>query len=189
MGFFYHFCPRKELRPSLTEEDIKRGSQKRELDDLRRGYIQERDFTVIGMWECEWWRFYKTTTNVKLNIRENFPHRQSLTKHLLIEAIKKGNLFGYVQCDIEVPENFWANSGNFPPIFMITLLSKNDIGNLMKTNAEEEGIMSQPRKMLISSHTLQNGNYFSALVLSTTGVTKGHRFVKYTPRKCFNSFV
>ena len=76
MGWFYHFCPCHELRSSLTEEDIKRGSRRRELDDLRRSYIQERGFTVIEMWECEWWRLYKTSTNVKLHIRENFPYRQ-----------------------------------------------------------------------------------------------------------------
>ena len=35
MGSFYHFCPCQELRPSLTEEDFQRGSEKRELDALR----------------------------------------------------------------------------------------------------------------------------------------------------------
>ena len=39
MACFYHFCPCQELRPSLTEEDIKRGSEKRELEELRPGYI------------------------------------------------------------------------------------------------------------------------------------------------------
>ena len=29
MGCFYHFCPRQELRPSLTEENIKRGNRRR----------------------------------------------------------------------------------------------------------------------------------------------------------------
>ena len=42
MGCFHHFCPCQELHPSLTEEDIKRGSRKRELDELRGGYIQEK---------------------------------------------------------------------------------------------------------------------------------------------------
>ena len=73
MGCFYHLWPCQELRPSLTEEDIKRGSRKTELDELRRGYIQEKGFTDIEMWDCEWWRLYKTTTNVKIPIRENFP--------------------------------------------------------------------------------------------------------------------
>ena len=56
MGCFYHFYPCQELRLSLTEEDVKRGSKKRELDELRRRYIQEKDFAVIEMWECDWWR-------------------------------------------------------------------------------------------------------------------------------------
>ena len=56
MGCIYHFCPRQKLRPSLTEEDIKRGGRKRELDELRRCYIQKKDSTVIEVWECEWWR-------------------------------------------------------------------------------------------------------------------------------------
>ena len=89
------------------------------------------------MWECEWWRFYKTTSNVKLHIRENFPYRRPLTNQQLPEGKKKRSLFGYVQCDIEVPENLRVNFANFPPILKNTLVSKNDFGDLMKTYAEE----------------------------------------------------
>ena len=49
MGCFYHFCSCQELRPSLTEEDIERGSKKRALDALRRHYFQEKGFKVIGI--------------------------------------------------------------------------------------------------------------------------------------------
>ena len=42
MGCFYNFFPCKALRPSLTEEDIQRGSKNRELDALRRHNIQEK---------------------------------------------------------------------------------------------------------------------------------------------------
>ena len=193
MGCFYHFCPCQELRPSLTEEDIQQGSKKRELDALRRHYIQEKGFNFIEMWECEWWRLYKTTITVKQHIREHFPYRRSLAAEQLLEEIKKGKLFGYVQCDIEVPENLRATVLNFPPVFKNILVSKNDIGDLVKTYAEEEGIMSQPRKMLISSFTLQNGTLITTLLLFYLQlglvVTKKHRFVEYTPTKCFNSFV
>ena len=34
MGCFYHFYPCEELRPSLTEEYIKRGNRRGELDEL-----------------------------------------------------------------------------------------------------------------------------------------------------------
>ena len=65
MGCVNHFCPGQELRPSLTEEDIQQGSKKGELVALRRHYIQEKGFKVIEMWDCEWWRLYKTTNTVK----------------------------------------------------------------------------------------------------------------------------
>ena len=81
-----------------------------------------------------------------------------------------------------------VNFANFPPIFKTTLVSKIDIGDLMKTYAEEEGMMSQPRKILISSFTLQNGTLITPLLLFYLHlglvVTKIHRFVEYTPKKC-----
>ena len=63
----------------------------------------------------------------------------------------------------------------------------------MKTYAEEEGIMSQPRKLLISGFTLQNGTLITPLLLFYLQlglvVTTLHRSVEYIPKKCFNSFV
>ena len=122
-GCFYHFFPCQELRPSLTEEDIKRGSRKRELDELRRNYTQQKGFTVIEMWECEWWRPYRTTTNGKLIVREKFPYRRTLTEHKLLEGIKKRNLSGYVPCASGVCENLRANFVIFPPILKNTTVS------------------------------------------------------------------
>ena len=53
--------------------------------------------------------------------------------------------------------------------------------------------MSQPRKMFISSFTLTNVTLITPLFLFHLQLglvcTKIHRFVEYTPNKCFNSFV
>ena len=145
------------------------------------------------MWECEWWRLYKTTNTVKQHIREHSPSRRSLAAEQLLEETTKGKLFGYEQCDIEVPENLMENYANFPQIFKNTCVSKNDIGDLMKNYAEEEKLLSQPQKMLISSFTLQNGTLITPLFLFYLQlglvVTQLHRFVEYTPKKCLNSFV
>ena len=193
MGCFYRFCPRQGLRLFLTEEVIQRGSKKRELDALRRHYIQETVFTVIEMWECEWRRLYKTTNTVKQHIRDHFPYKQLVAAEQLLEEIKNGKLFGYVQCDIEVPENLRSKIHNFPPIFKNTFVSKSDIGHLMKNYAEEERLLSQPRKKWISSLPLQNGTLITPLLLFYLQwglvCTKIHRFVEYTPEKCFYCFV
>ena len=42
MGCYYHFSSCQETRPSLSEQDIERGNEKREMDELRREYIKER---------------------------------------------------------------------------------------------------------------------------------------------------
>ena len=66
-----------------------------------------------------------------------------------MQEIKSRKLFGYFQCDLKVPEHLKAYFVNFFSIFKRTIVSRNDIGDLMKKYAEKEGIMSQPRRMLI----------------------------------------
>ena len=98
-----------------------------------------------------------------------------------------------MQCDIEVPEKWRANSAKFPPRFKKTLVSKSDIGDLMRNYVGEERLLSQPQKMLISSFTLQNGTLITPLLMCYLQLglfcTKIQRFVEYTPKKFFNSFV
>ena len=189
---FITSVPVKSCVP-LTKEDIHRGSKKRELDALRRHYIQEKGCKIIEMWECEWWRLYITTNFVKQHFREHFTHRRSLAADQLLEETKEGQLFGYVQCDIVVPESLREIFANFPPIFKTTFVIKSDIGDLMKNYAEGENLLSQPRKMLISISTLQKGALIAPLLLFYLQLglvcTKIHRFVEFTPKKFFNSFV
>ena len=110
-----------------------------------------------------------------------------------MQGIIDGRLFGYVQCDIEVSEHLRDYFSNFPPISKNTVVSRNDIGDLMKDFAEKEGIMPQPRRMLISSFVLTNGTIITPLILFYLKLglvcKKIHRFVQYNPRKCLNNFV
>ena len=99
-----------------------------------------------------------------------------------------------MQCDIELPENMRTNFANFSPIFKNNLVSESDIGELMKNYAGDERFLSQPRKMLKTSFTIQNGTLITPLLLFYQlqfGLvcTKIHRFVDYTPKKCFNGFM
>ena len=63
----------------------------------------------------------------------------------------------------------------------------------MREYAEKENIMPQPRRMLISSFVLANGTIITPLILFYLKLglvcNEIHRFVQYTPRKCFNNFV
>ena len=81
-----------------------------------------------------------------------------------MREIKSGELFGYVQCDLKVSGRLKEYFANFPPISKNVVVSKKDIGDLMKEYAEK-GIMSQPKRMLISSFHLNNGTIITPLPL------------------------
>ena len=103
-----------------------------------------------------------------------------------MQEIKSGRLFGYVQCDLRVSEHLQAYFANFPPFFKNTVVSRNDIVDLMKEYAEKEGILSQPRRMLISSFHLKNETTITPLLLYYLNLalecTEVHQFVQYTPK-------
>ena len=193
MGCFYHYCPCQEARLSLTEEDIERGNKRREMDQMRKQYIKEKGYNIVEMWECEWWNLYKTTTCVQEHLRESFPYKRPLKEEDLLEQIRSGKLFGFVQCDIEVPEELKKKFASFPPIFKNTNVVRHRIGSLMQDYAEKEGLLCQPRKMLISSYFLENDTLITPLLLFYLELglvcKKIYRFVEYTPVKCFNKIV
>ena len=71
---------------------------------MRRDYKQQKGYQIVEMWECERWRLYKTDASVKSHLRENFRYKRPLSEEQLLQGIIDGQLFGYVQYDIEVPE-------------------------------------------------------------------------------------
>ena len=134
------------------------------------------------MWKCEWWRLYRTNNALKKHIRDKFPYRRWITSFEDLETIRKGIVFGYIQYDIEVPKIPQNKFPNFPRIFKNTFVSKNDMRDLMKIYAEEEDILSKPRKTLITP--------FLLLYLDLVRVrTKFYRFVENIPKNCFKDFV
>ena len=132
---------------------------------MRKKYIQQRRYKIIERWECNWWDLYQTDATVKNHVRANFPYQRPLSEERLMQEIKGRGLFGYVQCDLKVSEKVKAYFANFPPFFKNTVVSRNDIGDLMKEYAEKQGIMSQPRRLLMSIFHLRNGTVNTPLPL------------------------
>ena len=55
LGFYFHYCPCQKPRPSLTDNEIMRGIKKREQDQMRKEYIQQKGYKITEMLECNWW--------------------------------------------------------------------------------------------------------------------------------------
>ena len=68
----------------------------------------------------------------------------------LLKRIDEDKLFGYVQCDLEVPEELYERFENFPPIFKKTKVGREDIGDFMREYAEKNDLLMKPQRMLIS---------------------------------------
>ena len=117
IGCYYHFCSFQEARPSLTDQGIERGNQKREMDDMRREYIKEKGYKVEEMWEFDWWESFKTNDKIKNHVRTPFPYKTPLYTDSPLAKIKNGSLFGYVQCDLIVPDELKSKLAKVPPIF------------------------------------------------------------------------
>ena len=100
LGCYYHFCPCREAQPSLSEEELKHGLQKRESDKLRKKHLEKKGYKIIEMRECEWWDQVQMSSFLKNHIRKNFPYKLPLSMEILLKRIDEDKLFGYVQCDL-----------------------------------------------------------------------------------------
>jgi hypothetical protein len=63
-------------------------------------------------------------------------------------------LFGALEVDLHVPDDLKSKFVEMPPIFKNIEVSRDDIGDHMKTYAEERNVMNQPRKCLRVSDTI-----------------------------------
>ena len=94
MGCYYRFCPCQGALPYLTEEEVQRSIKKRELEELRKQYIGEKGYNVIEMYECDFWKKYKTDMVVEQHVRESFSYKMLQREKRLFEIIKWGSQFG-----------------------------------------------------------------------------------------------
>ena len=81
-----------------------------------------------------------------------------------MQEVKSGRLFGYVQCDLKVPEHLKTYFANFPPIFKNTVVSGNYIGDLMKVYAEKKDYFTTKKKTQIKL-PLDEWNYHHSLTI------------------------
>ena len=157
MGCYYHFhsCREGSLLQHELEDAIKRREKKTEH---RRQYLEKLNLRIVEVWECQWQEWTKTNKYEAKNFRTvHFPYIPLLSCDKLPQNIFNGELFGVVDCQLEVPLHLRAKFEKFPPVFRNRDASINDIGDHMTTFAREHKLLQKPRKMLISSMILEGG--------------------------------
>ena len=127
------------------------------LEETRENsaYIKKQGFHLVECWECEWREIKKANKDLQRSIatrlRRPLDKVQTMTTQSIINAVKDETLFGCVECDIHVPEHLRDHFQEMCPIFQNVEISREDIGDYMKTYAEENDVMKQPRRSLIGS--------------------------------------
>ena len=142
LGCFNHFCPCTETQPNLREDEFEFGIRKRESDKLRKLYLEKKGYKVIEMRECEWWDLVQANSMLRNHVRKNFLYKLPLSSEKLLTRIEEDNFFGYVQCDLEVPEELRERFANFPPIFKNFDVGRENIGKFMLEYAEKKRVIA-----------------------------------------------
>lgn len=200
--FQFHGCYWHGHQCYLTrgkERNERRNKSMVELRDETQAntdYLRDQGYHVIEKWECEWRQEKKQnptlSTFLATQVYRPLDSHLHLSQSQILEAIRTDQLFGVIECDIQVPDELKPKFAEMCPIFKNTMIAREDIGEFMKEFAEANHIMPQPRRSLI-------GSYFGAKILLATPlvkwylehgliITRIYQVVEYTPVACFQPF-
>ena len=170
----------------------------RARDHQRVQDIQDKGYTLEIIWEKDWQALLTQRPEIKdyLAQHRTYTHfKKYLTQDQIIQYIKDGHLFGFVECDIEVPEHLIIKDyfSEMTPIFKNHDVSLDDVGEFMQNYAKERSIKDVPRRLLI-------GSYFGKKIGLSTQLLKWYlehglvitciyTVIEYIPNAAFNSFM
>ena len=190
-GCFWHGCPKCHTDPD--EINAVNGKTMGVLLTETKKHTQylRRHVKVVEMWECEW-KEVRNESDVKTFLTPSSRPRWTMTQQQILSAVVDGTLFGMVECDICVPEELQDYFSEMQPIFKNAMVTRDDIGTFMREYAEENDIMSTPRRMLVGSY------HGKTILLSTPllqwylahGLVVDHvyQIVEYHREACFRQF-
>ena len=190
-GCFWHGCPKCHTDPEETNPKNNKTMATLLADTKKHTTYLRRHVKVVEMWECEWKEIRKEP-DVKSFLAPARRQKWNIIQNEILAAVIDGTLFGMIECDIHVPPELRPYFSEMQPIFKNANVSRDDIGPYMRQYAEENDIMSTPRRMLV-------GSYRGDKILLTTpllrwyiahGLVVDHVYqvVEYEPKPCFRNF-
>ena len=190
-GCFWHGCPKCHTDPEETNPKNNKTMATLLADTKKHTTYLRRHVKVVEMWECEWKEIRKEP-DVKSFLAPARRQKLNMTQNEILAAVIDGTLFGMIECDIHVPPELRPYFSEMQPIFKNANVSRDDIGPFMRQYAEENDIMSTPRRMLI-------GSYRGEKILLTTPLLRWYiahglfvdhvyQIIEYEPKPCFRHF-
>ena len=180
-----------------------------EKTEKKVAQLRKKGYRVVEMWECEFRDFCKSHPQIyaiRDQCRPIFSqkHRSKVTENQILNGVRYGQLFGMVECDIEVPEQWSPEFAHMSmssqdyfaemcPIFCNTEVGFDDIGEHMQAHVRRFQLSDKPRRLLVG------GTKARQILLATPllkwyldhglRVTKIYQVVEYRKMACFETFV
>ena len=133
----------------LTVKDIHARDHQR-VQDLR-----DKGYNVEIMWEKDWQALLSQLPEIKTYLAQHrtLTHfKKYLSQDQIIKYIRDGHLFGFVECDIEVPDQLKEYFSEMTPILKNVDVCLDDVGEFMQEYAKQHNIKVDPRRLLIESY-------------------------------------
>ena len=145
-GCFWHGCPKCHTDPEETNT-LNGKTMGTLLENTRRNtaYLR-RHVETVEMWECDW-KELRDEPDVKIFLDIPRHRKWMMTEQQILAAVIDGTLFGMEECDIHVPEHLQDHFAEMQPVFKNVTVTRDDICPFMRQYAEENDIMSAPRRM------------------------------------------
>ena len=201
-GCYHHgdFCQIGKM-PEVTR--LERARRTRERDD----FLRKRGHTLVIKKECEFRADLKRNAHFREFAKSLCPefyrsHPGKTTGKEILDAVERGTLFGAVEVDIEVPQN-WpeGKERNLPPaeyfsemcpLFGTVNVEMEHIGDHMRTHVENFDLSKKPRRLLVSALRATKVLLATPLLRWYLEhgliVTRVYQAVEFIPKACFKTF-
>ena len=159
-------------------------------------YLRTLGYTVVSIWECQWRQRVSESDDIKsflkIFFRRAFGDKRGMTLEEALTRIKTGRIFGFVECDIKVPDSLIGKFTEMPPIFKNVDLSREHLTDHMRNFAEENDHLARPQRSLIGSMRGDKILLFTDLLQwyleHGLEVTRIYQIIEYEGREIFRQF-
>ena len=125
----------------MTIKDIRTQDQQHVRD------LQCKDHTVEIIWEKDWQALVTLRPEIEAYLSQHCTcthFRKYLNQDQIIRFIQDGHLFGFVECDIEVPDYLKDYFSKMTQIFKNTDVSLKDVDEFMQQYAKDHSVKDVP---------------------------------------------
>ena len=105
--------------------------------------LQDQGYDVEIIWEKDWQAILTHRPEMKsyLSQHRTYAHfKKYLTQDQIIQYIQDGHLFGFVECDIEVPDHLKDYFSGMTSMLKNIDICLDDVGESMQNYAKEHSI-------------------------------------------------